>query len=452
MKLFNLRLTTLKSTLYAIVFASFVVRAVAFFVLPSTPSSLGPDEGTYGALAKWTEQGLPATEFPLYGAGLYQSARSLVWPAAMFIKLGIDPLQSIRLTATIYGLLSVWIVVFVFLKTLDFRAGLAEYVSKKSVLVTSIFAVFAFLPSHFIWSLLGLRESAIEFWTLCALISLYWIFHFHKKLSLKSSILLIASIVFAFSSRPQVGWVIVFAILIFLLINIRKRTALALIPLVLVGLVLGFMSTTDTTDKSGTTGTTDKSGTTGTTDKSGTTGVITSTGGKIFGSLASAAQLTAYKHQANQLAAESTITTQRCPLDGLAYTNRPPSSFDTYFCIAWRAPYMAATFLFRPLIFIDTTSTSSLFAAIENIAWLGAFIFIVVMLIKKRRLAFVGPLVPSLIFFVLYCVGAGSYEGNMGTAFRHKSLILWVILLLLASVIVAEKRPNSRNESAQKGV
>jgi hypothetical protein len=444
MKLFSLRLTTLKSKLYAIVFASFVVRVVAFFVLPSTPSSLGPDEGTYGALAKWTEQGLPATDFPLYGEGLYQSARSLVWPSAMFIKFGIDPLQSIRLTATIYGLLSVWIVVFVFLKTLDLRAGLAEYVSKKSLLVTSIFAAFAFLPSHFIWSVLGLRESAIEFWTLCAFISLYWIFHFHKKLSLKSSILLIASIVFAFSSRPQVGWVVVIAILMFLLINLKDRVALTLVPLVLLGLVLGFMGTTGTTDKSGTTGTTDKSGTTGTT---GTTGVITSTGGKILGSLTSAAQLTAYKHQVNQLAAESAITTQSCPRDGLAYTSAPPSSFDTYFCIAWRAPYMAATFLFRPLIFIDTTSTSSLFAAIENMAWLGAFIFIIIMVIKKRRLAFTGPLAPSLIFFILYCVAAGSYEGNMGTAFRHKSLILWVILLLVASVMVAEKRPKSRNES-----
>jgi len=109
---------------------------------------------------------------------------------------------------------------------------------------------------------------------------------------------------------------------------------------------------------------------------------------------------------------------------------------------------MVATFLFRPLIGIDTTSTSSLIAAVENIAWLGAFIFIIIMIIKKRRLAFIGPLAPSLIFFMLYCVGAGSYEGNMGTAFRHKSLILWVILLLVASVTVAEKRPKSRNESA----
>ena len=113
---------------------------------------------------------------------------------------------------------------------------------------------------------------------------------------------------------------------------------------------------------------------------------------------------------------------------------------------------MASTFLFRPLIAIDVTSTSSLFAAIENIAWLGAFIFIVVMLIRKRQLAFFGPLAPSLIFFTLYCVGAGSYEGNMGTAFRHKSLILWVVLLLVGSVVAAKKRPHSGNESVQKAV
>jgi len=433
MKLFSLRLTTLKSKLYAIVFASFIVRVVAFFVMPSTPSSLGPDEGTYGAVAEWTERGLPASDFPVYGAGLYLSARSLIWPAAMFNQLGIDNLHSVRLTAAIYGFLSVWIVIFIFLKTTDRRAGLAEYVSRNSLLVITFFFVFAFLPSHFIWSVLGLRESAIEFWTLCSFASLYWMFHFHKKLSLKSSILMVVSIVFAFSSRPQVGWVIVITILIFLLINLRDRIALSLIPLVLVGLGLGFMSTTSTTSA---------------TSATGATGAIASTGGEIIGSLTSAAGLTAYKHQVNKIAAQSAIATPSCPRDGLAYISRPSSSFDTYFCIAWRAPYMATTFLFRPLIFIDTTSTSSLFAALENIVWLGAFVFIVLMFIKKRRLAFLGPLVPSLIFFMLYCVGAGSYEGNMGTAFRHKSLILWVILLLVASVIVADKRPKPRNESA----
>ena len=441
-----LQLTTLKHKLYAIIFASLLVRVIGFFLLPNQFSPLGPDEGTYAAVAAWTEQGLPARDFPLYSAGLYLSARAFIWPATLFNQLGLDPLHSVRLTATIYGLLSLWLVVFIFLKTIDSRAGLAEYVSRKTLLVPTIFAVFAFLPSHFIWSLLGLRESAAEFWTLSAFASLYWIFHLHKRLSFRAIFLLIASIIFAFSSRPQVGWVIGITFLIFLLINIRKRIALALIPIVLISIVLGFTGTTDTT------------GTTGTT---GVTGVIASTGSKIFGSLKTAAELTAYKHEVNKLGSASVISTQSCPFEELGNDNRarfvgylsnPPTSFDTYFCLAWRAPYMTATFLFRPLIGIDTTSTSSLFASIENIAWLCAFIFIIVMLIKKRRLAFFGPLTPSLIFFTLYSVGAGSYEGNMGTAFRHKSLILWVVLLLVGSVVAAKKRPNPGNESVQKAV
>ena len=116
---------------------------------------------------------------------------------------------------------------------------------------------------------------------------------------------------------------------------------------------------------------------------------------------------------------------------------------------------MAATFLFRPIIGVDVTSRSSLFAAVENIAWLGAMGFIIFMLIKKRRLAFFKALAPSLIFFTLYIIGAGSYEGNMGTAFRHKSLILWVILLLLFAVLwegSQKKTGSGGNELEQKAV
>ena len=65
------------------------------------------------------------------------------------------------------------------------------------------------------------------------------------------------------------------------------------------------------------------------------------------------------------------------------------------------------------------------------------------MFIRNRRLAFLSALAPSLLFMSFYTVAAGAYEGNMGTAFRHKSLILWVVILLLASTIVATKERNA---------
>ena len=106
---------------------------------------------------------------------------------------------------------------------------------------------------------------------------------------------------------------------------------------------------------------------------------------------------------------------------------------------------MTFTFLFRPMLGVDVTSNSSLFAALENVLWLGAALFVVVMFIRNRRLAFFGALVPSLLFFSIYGVAAGAYEGNMGTAFRHKSLILWVVILLVASTIFATKERKAEN-------
>jgi len=146
-----------------------------------------------------------------------------------------------------------------------------------------------------------------------------------------------------------------------------------------------------------------------------------------------------FRHQDNKVGAVSAIQTQKCPNNG-------QSRFDNYFCIAYRAPFTTFTFLFRPMLGSDVRSTSSLFAALENIAWLGSTIFILAMLVRNRKLAFFGPLVPSLVFFSIYSVAAGAYEGNMGTAFRHKSLILWVVLLLLASTIVATQQRKAERE------
>ena len=82
----------------------------------------------------------------------------------------------------------------------------------------------------------------------------------------------------------------------------------------------------------------------------------------------------------------------------------------------------------------------------NKLVGLAAFLFVLVMFVRNRRLAFFKALAPSLLFFVIYTVAAGAYEGNMGTAFRHKSLILWVVILLLASTIVATKEHKAESK------
>ena len=113
MKLFSLRLTTLKSKLYAIVFASFVVRFIGFFLLPSEPSvSLAPDEGGYAEIVRLVASEQSTTSW----GGLYFISRTLVLPAEVLNNFGIEPLSSVRIIASLYGALTLILVAFLIIQ------------------------------------------------------------------------------------------------------------------------------------------------------------------------------------------------------------------------------------------------------------------------------------------------------------------------------------------------
>ncbi len=151
---------TLKQKLWAIVTASFVARAITFFLLPNTPSSLAPDEGTYASLTKWIGDSKSAEEFPLFGKGLYLSGRAIIVPASFLYRVGISELDAVRLVSTIYGLGCLILVVVLVLRLYD-RSATNEINGKfNKRLIFVLVAIFAFMPSHFVWSNLGLRESA----------------------------------------------------------------------------------------------------------------------------------------------------------------------------------------------------------------------------------------------------------------------------------------------------
>ena len=453
-----LGLTTLRDKLYVVIVVSFILRIIGFFLLPDEPTvALAPDEGGYAEISRIITDGEPTTSF----GGLYVISRSLILPAVVLNNFGIEPLSSVRIIASIYGALSLMLISLLIIKTVNKYSNYSELTPKRDVLIVGLFSVFALLPSHLLWSMLGLRESPMEFWVLCALASVYSAIYLQEKLSFLTVISLIISVIFLFNTRPQVAWVLGVTILIVLLSRFRSRVAMLLIPITFIALGLGYASVTIQKQNVFALTAVDGSAVDGSACKKSGETIILQEKEYVCKKIGTKTDLSGLqnpgqllvdqteaipdRHKGNQVAAASAIQTLSCPIT-------EESKLDKYLCTSWRAPYMAATFLFRPLIGVDVTSTSSLFAALENIAWLGAFIFIVVMLIRKRRLAFFGPLTPSLIFFTLYCVGAGSYEGNMGTAFRHKSLILWVVLLLVGSVVAAKKRPHSGNESAKKAV
>ena len=420
-----LKLGTLKEKLWAIVAASFIARLIMFFVLPSTPSSLAPDEGTYAALTKWIAESKPAADFPAFGEGLYLSGRSIIVPSSALNRIGMNELDAVRLVSTLYGFLSLVLLTFFALKLLNKRDDLSKFNSR---LILFFFFVFAFLPSHFVWSTLGLREGPNEFWVLSTFISVYAIFHLTTRFQALMYLALFASIVMCYSTRPQVGFVLGVGLLMYFITQIRKARSLFAITAVLAGIVLGSIGTSVTAEVS----------------------IIEDPGVVI-----TMVDGIPTKHAGNQVAAASVIETPSCPIGQNSLVSSPPSRLDTYACIIWRAPYMTTTFLLRPFIVGDVTSASSAFAATENLIWMLAFGLIAYFIVKRRGIPRFKQLAPSMIFFALYVVGAGAYEGNMGTAFRHKSLILWVVLALLLSLLWRNSQtstPSSRNKLTESAV
>lgn len=461
------KLATFKGKLFAILLTSLIVRVFAYILLPRQASHLAPDEGVYSRLTDVIASGKPVDTSP-FGESIYLISRAFILPASMSTRIGFSSLDSVRLISTLYGFLVVAVVAFFLLRLSRKKRGVRNFIYHNEAKVLSLFAVFVFLPSHFIWSTVGIRESATEFWVIVVFALVFYVYEVKTQISKFALLGVLLTIPLIFSSRPQVGWLVGVTLLIYSFI--RVRTALIVVPFILVGIVLGYaVSNGFSIVKVETLVPHEKL--LKSNSPSGTRPAVTSDKGvrscKFEGQeiILSGVQYVCFKEvrktisglknpgvalidqtdgipersEANKVDASSAIKTISCPRSG-------SSRLDDYFCIAYRAPYTTYTFLVRPTLGADVTSSSSLFAAIENTFWLGAFLFVILVFIRNRRLAFLGALTPSLLFFSLYSVGAGAYEGNMGTAFRHKSLILWVVILLLASTIAATQQRKAEQQ------
>jgi hypothetical protein len=413
-----IKLHTLKQKLWAIVAASFIARAIIFFSLPRTFTSFAPDEGTYASLVRWIGESKPAEEFPGFGAGLYLSGRTLIVPASALVRLGLSDLNSIRLTSTIYGLLCLVIVVLATLQYFRFVKSDSKSRVFNEKLALTLILIYAFLPSHFLWSNLGLRESANEFWLLTSFI----MFHITKNQKIKTRItglvLLPLSIGLVFSSRPQVGSLLVLTLLLATLLNfkVRNLNKLLLVIVILAGFIIGQSLSTQNFNAAS----------------------------ETIRQIKNIPE----KQNLNQEGASSRIQPPNCPFEESEKDN-------VLLCLGWRAPYMTATFMFRPIVNIDVSSSSGFAAAVENLAWFIFCLTILVLLYRGKGISFFESLSPSILFFLLFVISASAYQGNMGTGFRHKSLILWVVLLMIFGLAwrkTASPEENTRSNSQESAV
>jgi hypothetical protein len=131
------------------------------------------------------------------------------------------------------------------------------------------------------------------------------------------------------------------------------------------------------------------------------------------------------KRNLNSIGAESALPQSSC-------VDQSQDLIRILKCNAVELPYRLFAFLFRPLIFFDEGSLLLKLASIENLGWLLILPYGLFIAIRRNTNPKINLVKFYLATFILtFSAAAALYEGNLGTAFRHKSSILWPLILIL---------------------
>jgi len=445
--------------------STFVRIVFHFFVLPDSPSGFGPDEGTYAALAKYVSQGLPVEEFPLYGAGLYNSAKSITLPSAFLAQLGMGELSAVRTISSTYGLASTLMLVLCFLALFRLRN---QALQKSSPVFDrkflALLLIFTFFPSNFVWSTIGLRESGSQFWLISTFYFILKLLNSAGRDLWKFTGLCSLALTLAYGTRTETALVFsLIALLASILLLVKFRKFFPLFA-ILFGVFAGQAFTTTpqvvAEDSLGAYKIIEPKQIQGTTPKpveivearqddsaslmcsqaneiiqfdgnefrcknSRTYQVIERNPAETLKQQILQTQILEYKRNVNAFGAQSALPVNEC---------QGPSRdiFRLIECNLNELPYRLFAFLFRPLIFFDQGSTTLTFAGLENLGWMILIPISVWVSLHKRENTLDRGVNLSLISYVTVFASAASlYEGNLGTAFRHKSTILWPLVFIL---------------------
>lgn len=403
---------SLTKTLYIIFYASILIRVIVFSFLPKTPSSLALDEGTYADLVKYIAAGKDTMDYPGFGPGLYATSRVLTLPALHLNYNGISPLDSVRIISSLFGALTSLILVIYLGYILQNNKSKLVRSQGFGIILTLFFTIFTFWPSRFLWSVVGLRESANEFLVICFFISLNF-FLFHSKNSAKKYVYLSlcsALILLIVSIRFQVAIVLFFSCWIILATEKLKNSDRLISSILLLCTWIPIQQAVNI--------------------QSNALSIDLNTAGNAASKILTLD--TEQKAEGNRINARSNFDTVRCPEKFRNIENKVTSNL---ICTAYRAPLSIPSFLFRPFFGSDTYSLSTYVAALENLVWLIGVFFLISNFSLKRRILYFEYLRPIVIFSIFFACAASIYEGNLGTAFRHKSLIVitlfsWITLIL----------------------
>ena len=454
-----------------VLLSSLGLRIFFFILLPKEPSILGPDEVTYAFLSRYVADGLPVQEFPDFGPGLYNSTRSLILPSSALVQLGLNELISVRLVSSIYGLLSSLFLILCLMTILHSKKNRVDVDFFHYKLIVPVI-VFTFMPSNFLWSILGLRESSSQFWIIATFYFLLKLYFEQGKSSLIFFFLSSLSLVFAFGARKETALVLASCALVmsfYILLNKRNPSIFGAVALGLLGgqlfvatpavkAVDVFFLAPSIESKS----------------PAPTQSLESKSPAPLLNAPSGACQnnLQVVREQGNEYVCQKKTTYKMEAANPLEITRSQVLSIKELSSIrAARAvdaksalpqsgcidgdsdlrsllicnlkdfPLLFSSFLFRPFPLIDSGPPLYTISSLENIVWLIVFLFLVCLsLLKKIDNVEKFILISLFVYIFSFSALASLYQGNLGTAFRHKSSILWPLMTAISILLFSKKR------------
>jgi hypothetical protein len=114
-----------------------------------------------------------------------------------------------------------------------------------------------------------------------------------------------------------------------------------------------------------------------------------------------------------------------------SFCSKSINEFASIKCNLSELPYRLTAFLVRPFPFLDEGSSFLLFAGLENFLWLFLILVTLTNLMRLRSHTLFKEYIMCIAFFmIIFSIAVSLYEGNMGTAFRHKSTLIGHLILL----------------------
>lgn len=147
---------------------------------------------------------------------------------------------------------------------------------------------------------------------------------------------------------------------------------------------------------------------------------------------------------AKKIDARSQIPVKACKVSA--------SFFERYFtCNLLHLPVGLYSVVLRPNPVQDWYSTPTKIASLENIFFVSLLLFLFCWIFLRGGFAFFRSLsLYPFLFLTTSLVGLALYEGNVGTAYRHRSIVIWALILTLNMLIYKEKISNPSSKTVAR--